>query len=308
MLETAPAGREEKGKREMASAYATTEYPLERNGIPLHLDSTVMEEVEPEKDILLLHGVTYSSNTFHTDYKDYSFIKRLAREGYNVWRLDIAGYGGSGPVEDGFMPDTDYAAEDIFAAVKRILDETGRDKVDLLGWSWGTITTSRFAVKHPEFVDRLVLFGPILRGIGEFEISEPFHHNTWEQAAEDFQLKEDGTFDYDMTDPVVIDTWCSNCWRYDGDKSPNGGRRDASVPSSVRMIEPEKLSMPALLICGGNDPYMDYDMLKDVLDFLPEGSEVKIIGKGSHVVIVEKPYYHEFQDSVVKFLRKALNQ
>nr|MCR5625789.1 lysophospholipase [Lachnospiraceae bacterium] len=90
-----------------------SEIPLERNGIILHLDRISVEGEEPVKDILLIHGVTYSSNEFDTDYKDYSLVRKLAKEGYNVWRLDIAGFGQSGQVDDGFMPDSDYAAKDI---------------------------------------------------------------------------------------------------------------------------------------------------------------------------------------------------
>ena len=44
--------------------------PLERNGISLHLD-----------------------------YQDYSLVRRLAGEGYAVWRIDIAGYRQSEPGE-----------------------------------------------------------------------------------------------------------------------------------------------------------------------------------------------------------------
>ena len=97
--------------------YDYEEFPLERNGIALHLDCMKAENQSPAGQILLVHGSTYSSHEFDIDYQDYSLVRRLAREGYAVWRLDIAGYGQSGPVKDGFMPDTAYAAEDIHAAV-----------------------------------------------------------------------------------------------------------------------------------------------------------------------------------------------
>ena len=134
--------------------------------------------IRKSSTVLLIHGVTYSSHEFDIDYKDYSLVRRLAREGYAVWRLDIAGFGQSGEVEDGFLPDSDYAAEDINAAVEEIVKESGDDKIDVLGWSWGTVTTGRFAADHPEHINRLVLYAPILSGIGEADITEPFHHNT----------------------------------------------------------------------------------------------------------------------------------
>ena len=108
--------------------FSYAEYPLERAGVALHLDRVALVGAEPQKDILLIHGLTYSSHEFDVDYKDYSLVRKLAREGYAVWRLDIAGYGRSGKVEDGFMPNSDYAAEDINAAVEKISAATGRIK------------------------------------------------------------------------------------------------------------------------------------------------------------------------------------
>ena len=141
---------------EAETAYKVTDYPFSRNGIDLHLDCTKLDGATPQKNILLTHGVTYSSHEFDVDYKDYSLARLLAREGYAVWKLDIAGFGQSGDVKDGFIPDSDYAAEDINAAVEKIVSESGQDKIDILGWSWGTVTASRYAAKHSEHLNRLV--------------------------------------------------------------------------------------------------------------------------------------------------------
>ena len=155
--------------------------PLERAGISLHLDRTVVEGTASNRNILLVHGVTYSSHEFDINYEDYSLVRALAREGYAVWRLDIAGYGQSGAVEDGFLPDSDYAAEDIRAAVEEIVRVSGQDRVDLLGWSWGTVTAGRCAARHPGHLRRLVLYAPILSGIGYADVTEPFYHRFQER-------------------------------------------------------------------------------------------------------------------------------
>ena len=300
--------------------YTYTEYPLERNGIPLHLDcvkldnskpketdapkdtSAPKDNSEPKDNILLMHGSTYSSHEFDINYEDYSLVRRLAREGYAVWRLDVAGYGQSGKVEDGLMPDTAYAAEDIRAAMELISNETGMDKIDLLGWSWGTMTTGLYAAEYPEHLDKLVLYAPILSGIGEAEITEPFNHNDWAGAAEDFQTKEDGSFDLEVTDPVLIEMFCSSCWHYDGDSSPNAWRKDALVSEDNVLIDLTKITVPTLVICGDKDPYLNMDLVKTSTDLLPDGSELKVIPGGSHIVLYEKNCYREFQDSVAAFL------
>ena len=69
------------------------------------------------------------------------------------------------------------------------------------------------------------------------------------------------------------------------------------------MIDLEKITVPTLVICGDKDPYMNYDLVNSSLELLPEGSELKVIPGGSHVVMYEKELYKEFQDDVVGFLR-----
>ena len=284
--------------------FSYAEYPLERAGVALHLDRVALEDAEPQKDILLIHGLTYSSHEFDVDYKDYSLVRKLAREGYAVWRLDIAGYGRSGKVEDGFMPNSDYAAEDINAAVEKISSATGRDKLDVLGWSWGTITVGRFLAAHPEHIRKAVLYAPVFRGIGESEVTEPFHHNTWEDAVEDFQRAEDGSIDDSITEPELVGLWASGCWRYDGDSSPNGGRRDACVAEDVPLFDVSKISVPTLMICGDKDPYIRFDDLRSAKEILPPGSDVEVIEGGAHAVLIEEPYYRDFQNRLVRFLEK----
>lgn len=284
--------------------YSYMEYPLSRNEIDLHLDCTKVKDSSPSKNILLTHGVTYSSHEFDIDYKDYSLVRRLAREGYAVWRLDIAGFGQSGGVTDGFIPDSDYAAEDINAAVAKIIKESGQDKLDILGWSWGTVTASRYAAKYSDHLNRLVLYAPILSGLGEYEVNEDFHHNTWEHAADDFQRDENGGFDYNITEPEMIEMFCSSCWHYDEESSPNGGRRDICVGKTERLIDLSKITVPTLIICGSNDPYLNYDLVNSSLDSLPKGSSLEVIDGGAHVIMYEKPYYKGFQNKLAEFLNK----
>ena len=290
-------------KKHPSSAFTYREYPLERKGISLHLDCLKKAADTPKRNILLIHGVTYSSHEFDIDYKDYSLVRKLAREGYAVWRLDIAGFGQSGAVENGFIPDSDYAAEDINAAVTKIVNETKKEKIDILGWSWGTVTTSRFAAKYPEHINKLVLYAPIMSGLGQYDVTEEYHYNSWEHAADDFQKNEDGGFDYSVAEPAVVEIFCSSCWHYDREKSPNGGRRDLCVPTTEKLIHLEKITVPTLVICGDKDPYLNFDLIKTSLSSLPQGSELEIIKGGSHVMYIEKPFYHNFQKRLIQFLR-----
>lgn len=283
--------------------YIYKEYPLSRNGISIHLDCISSNSTDTDKNILLVHGLTYSSHEFDVDYKDYSLVRFLAKNGYCVWRLDITGYGQSELSENGFIPDSDYAAEDINAAVDTILKISGKEKIDLLGWSWGTVTSSKFIANHPKKINKLVLYAPIISGLGNSEVKEDYHINDWKHAASDFQMTENGEYDLSIAEKEVIEIYCSNCWRYDGTKSPNGGRRDICVNKSKKLIDLKTISVPTLVICGSNDPYIDFERTMSALDELPSGSKLKVIEGASHVAFIEKPYYKEFRETVLSFLK-----
>ena len=154
----------------------------------------------------------------------------------------------------------------------------------------------------PEKNILLVLYAPIITGIGEAEVTGPFHHNTWEHAADDFQKRPDGTIDYDIVEPEVVEIFCSSCWRYDADQSPNGGRRDVCVGDSHILIDLGRIKTPTLVICGDKDPYLNYDHVDRCLDKLPEGSAYEKIPGASHVAYIEAPYYHDFQDRLMNYL------
>lgn len=165
------------------------------------------------------------------------------------------------------------------------------------------MTAGRFAAEHPEHLRKLILYAPVLTGLGVQAPGEPFSHNTWEGAAEDFQRNADGSFDLNVADPIIIELFCSSCWHYDEDSSPRGWSRDAFVEENIRLIDLERISSPTLILYGNQDPYMNLDLLGSALGSLPEGSELHKIGGGSHIMIYERPFYHEFQDRIVEFLQ-----
>ena len=276
--------------------------PLEREGIKLHLECFRSEK--GGDPLLLVHGLTYSSHEFDVDVKDYSLARFFANNGFNVWMLDIAGYGSSQEVADGFLPDSDYAAEDIAAAAKTILEREGRKSLDVLGWSWGTVTSGRFAANYPELVHKLVLYAPIVAGLAEIEVTNPFNHNTWEHAAGDFQVNADKSINYDITEPDVVNAFQSNCWRYDKDSSPNGGRRDLLVAPTERLIPTGDIEVPVLLIAGSKDDYVSPELCREAFGTLTnKASRLEIIEGAAHAMMMEKPYYRIFREKVLDFLK-----
>jgi pimeloyl-ACP methyl ester carboxylesterase len=123
-----------------------------------------------EKTLLFVHGATYPSEvTFDQRLGGTSWMEYIAERGYDVYLLDIRGYGRSTrppalaepPSQHPPIVHTEEAVRDIEAAVSFILGRRGIAKLDLLGWSWGTTTTASFATRHPQRVNKLVLYAPV---------------------------------------------------------------------------------------------------------------------------------------------------
>ena len=294
-------------------------HPLQRNNINLFLQESTNEACTASQSntatpVLLLHGLTYSSHEFDVQYQTYSLVNRLLCECKTVWSLDVAGYGRSAPITDGFEPDTNYAADDIRAAVQYITKSKnnqtteGDIRVDLLGWSWGTNTATRYIENYPgdRHIRRMVLYAPLINAFdGNPDELDAFHANNWDHAASDFQVNGNGKIDYSIAEPAAAHEFLSNCWRYDQNTSPNGGRRDLLAGSDVPLFDPSHIDVPVLMIGGSEDPLLYMDLLEEGFDQLPQKDDSKMVimeGAG-HILMLEKDYHQEFQDAVVDFLR-----
>ena len=135
---------------------------------------------------LFVHG-GYSPATlaFDVAYRDYSWMQYLAEAGFDVFAMDMTGYGRSSrpmmddpcnlaaDVQKTLVPRTlsapckpkyayqlvtsDTETADIDRVVDAIRALRGVDKVTLIGWSGGGIRTGTYTVRHPEKVDKLII-------------------------------------------------------------------------------------------------------------------------------------------------------
>ncbi len=122
-----------------------------------------------EKILLYVHGATYPSETaFDLKLNGLSWMDYIARRGYDVYLVDLRGYGKSTrpPEMDKPAADnepivrTETAVKDVGAAVDFILKRRGVSKINLLGWSWGTSIMGWYTAQNNGKVNRLILYAP----------------------------------------------------------------------------------------------------------------------------------------------------
>ena len=136
--------------------------------------------------VLMVHGgFSPATLAFDVEREDYSWMSYLASAGFDVFAIDMTGYGKSSrPKMDDpcnvrqaeqktLIPETLPAAckptypyelvnsqsesDDIDRVVEYIRKLRGAAKVNLLGWSGGGIRTGTYISRYPEKVEKLVI-------------------------------------------------------------------------------------------------------------------------------------------------------
>lgn len=98
--------------------------------------------------VVLVHGWPETKRIF------WRVIAPLAEAGFDVVVPDLRGFGDSSPGEDGFG-DVPTHARDLFALVH---DHLGLDEVVVCGGDLGGPIIQDLALRHPDWVERMVLF------------------------------------------------------------------------------------------------------------------------------------------------------
>jgi pimeloyl-ACP methyl ester carboxylesterase len=63
------------------------------------------------------------------------------------------------------------------------------------------------------------------------------------------------------------------------------------------------MKAPTLMIYGDKDDYINLEASNEALPSLPEGSKLEVIPGAAHAMMMEKPYYKAFRETVIKFLQ-----
>lgn len=196
------------------------------------------------KVILLVHGATWASKcTFDPDPDHgYSLMETLADAGYDVFAVDLHGYGRSERVESDWS-DTAAAVKDVEAAVEFIRALRWVERVNLFGYQWGAQPAALFATQKPHKIGRLALLGMRYKATEKVGYAPTAPLRALGQQAA-LLKPEDGDLD-----PEFVRRRAQVC-RAESSQAPNGAVRDLY---KLSLVEPSKLKVPTLIIQGEKD-------------------------------------------------------
>jgi pimeloyl-ACP methyl ester carboxylesterase len=285
----------------------------------------VGKETSPDKILLFVHGATYPAETaFDLPIEGVSMMDLIAARGYDVYLVDVRGYGRSTrpgemsqpPAANKPIVSTKVAAHDLGAAVDYILKKRKVSKINVMGWSWGTSIAGMYTSEHNDKVNRLVLYAPQwirteppapaaadAPPLGAYRlVSKDSAKARWlKGVAADKQAE--------LIPPGVFDAWANATWATDPESSkqnppmlraPNGVVEDSMNywTAGKALYDPGKITVPTLLL------HAEWDA--DLPSYLAHGYFAQLkntpykrlieLSEGTHTVMMEKNRMQFFRE------------
>ena len=275
------------------------------------------------KAVLFVHGGTYPSvPDFDLGYQDYSWMAYLAEAGFDVYSVDMTGYGKSSrPNMDdpcNIMPEQQALAgqkpcavkfpqaetstesdwADVDAAVDFVRKQTGAAKINLIGWSGGGPRVGGYTALHGDKVSRVVFLAPGYNRAGpdtpapvKPEQAAPTQVATREMAMARWDKAVSCKEQYD---PKIRDV----IWNTNIDFDPVGAKWGPGVVRHPRISSSgwnaklaSKFNVPVLIVVGELDIEVKPETVRTFYDDISSTDKVLInVECGSHYVVYENVY------------------
>jgi pimeloyl-ACP methyl ester carboxylesterase len=298
-----------------------------------------------DKVVLFVHGAgTPAEVAFDVPYQDYSWMAYLAQAGFDVFAMDMTGYGRStrptamndpcnlaSDQQTTFVPSllsapcapsyphrmTTIASDwnDVNSVVDYIRALRHVSQVNLVAWSLGGPRSGGYAAQHPEKLQKLVLLAPAytraLQATAPVQLpAEGTAMNT--QSHEEFTANWDRQVGcQDQYDPAASESVWSEMIESDpvGATWSPGVRRAPLVTTwgwNAEIVA--KTQLPILMVSGEHDKQVPSDRVRELYADLGSHQKVFIdLACSSHNAMWEKNHLLLFRASLEWLTRGSVN-
>ena len=262
--------------------------------------------------VLFVHGAgTPAEVTFDVPYKDYSWMAYLAKAGFDVFSMDMTGYGRStrppamndpcnfsraqqaqfvpnlipapcAPSHSSPITTMDSDWNDIGTVVDHLRALRRVDKVSIVGWSQGGPRGGGYAARNPAKVARLVMLAPAYTRASAPEAPNPLPPSSGPMTAQsqsDFKVNWDRQVGCpEQYEPAASAAVWTEMLASDpvGATWGPGVRRAPQVPSwGFNQAVVAKMQTPFLMVTGAHDKQVAPERVRDLYADL--GSKQKVI-------------------------------
>lgn len=220
---------------------------------------------------------------------EYSLMNVFARYGFDVWTMDLAGYGRSSRTAGN--SDVASGVADLKAAMTVVQRQTGRSRMHVFGESSGAIRAGAFAQSDPTLIDRLVLVAFTYKGTGSPTLKDRAKeldyfrtHNT--RLRDRAMIRSIFTRDKlaSAYDPAMIEALADAELKF-GNQVPTGTYLD--MTANLPLVDPAKVRSPVLLARGDHDGIATLDDLTDFFKQLANGDrQFAILPNTAHSIVL----------------------
>ena len=300
-------------------------------GLKLGLRHAWISKAAPAADslpVLILPGaaVPVSGNPDYHFSPGRSLMTALAQSGLDVWALDYYGFGESDRYPEMNEPAASHpplgnaaeCADQVDAVVAYLASERHAKGLELIGDSGGTLVAGVFATRRPDFVAKLILFGPVTPFTGgpaakealpAYDLITPQDlwslFTTWSEAAGKPAVLDSNNYqawaeDYLRSDPT------SRARNPPSVRVPNGRQADLAAVASGRFVyDPGEIKAPTLIVMGEWDAIATFAGAEWLLHGLKQAPsrQLVVIGHGSHTI-----QYESEREQLYRALENFLRQ
>lgn len=289
--------------------------PARDPGIQLHVRNkrpVGVNTFAPKRIALFVHGATYPAETgFDIPLPGGSWLDYMASRGFDVYLLDVRGYGRSTrpasmsqpPAANPPFADTADAVKDISAAVDFILQRRGVAKLNLVGWSWGTATMATYTAANNAKVEKLVLYAPLYAMRNAPPISGTGAYRA--VAREAARQRGANGIPPNRVEEISPRAWFDQWFDANLATDPEGARQNPPVvraPNGVikdigeiwargrSPYDPADIRVPTLLVIGEWDQDTPLYMAQEVFARMTNSPDKRfvVLGEGTHAMVLEK--------------------
>lgn len=288
------------------------------SGIRLHLRHKRLAkgmENKAETTLLLVHGATFASGSlFDVPFEGVSLLDLAVTRGYDVYALDIRGYGGSTrpfemerPAEENSpIVRTETAVRDLHAAVLYLLDKLKIEQVNLMAMSWGGSVAGAYTAEHNDKIRKLALVAPLWLSTKPLRIAGGDKLGAyrkipllaakagWMEGVPEEKRKEllpAGWFEQWMKAALADDPQAERS-EAPMVHAPSGAVQDVRDfwLKGKKLYEPRKITVPVLLLRAAWDADVSLEMARDLFLELTGSSERRWmeLAEGTHLVLLER--------------------
>ncbi|MGI4855906.1 MAG: alpha/beta hydrolase [Janthinobacterium lividum] len=281
--------------------------------------------------VVLMHGATYGSGSLYdTAIAGASFMDHLARAGFDVYAVDVRGYGESTRPQQMQLPAarsaplgrTESGIRDFAAAVNFVLRTSGIARVNLIGMSWGGSVAGAFTARNGHKVRKLGLIAP------QWVSDQPIPLDAGGALggyrvvrAADARERWVGAAPQGKRDTLIpeggFEAWLENTVRTEPDaalraarsiRAPNGPVQDIREfwAAGKPFYDPGEIDVPVLLIHGEWDIDVPLALARDYFAHLRGAPQKRWleIGEATHMLMLEKNRELAY-NALAGFLREA---